>query len=207
MKKLFRKIHLWLALPAGIVIFIICFTGAILVFRDEIILITGSASVREDAFISFVTKLHRWLMDDSKTIGKLIVGISTLFFVFILVSGFGIYWRKKWKKDNFIVHRAKGLRRLIFDMHAVLAMYAGVILLMCALTGLMWAFSWYRDAVGFIFDSPVQRGAPIWDVIKAIHFGNYLGLFSKIITCCVALIGASLPITGYWMYLKKRKYI
>ena len=207
MKKLFRDIHLWLAMPAGIVIFVICITGAIMVFQKEILSLTGSVSMHEDAFLSVVMKLHRWLLDDSKTIGKLIVGISTIFFVFIIISGLGIYWRKNWKIDNFVVHRTKGTRRFIFDLHAVLAMYIFIILLMCALTGLMWSFQWYRDAIGFIFDVPVKKGAPIWDIVKAIHFGSYLGLFSKIITCCAALIGASLPITGYWMYLKKRKLI
>lgn len=36
MKKLFSKIHLWLSIPAGIFITIICLTGAALVFQNEI---------------------------------------------------------------------------------------------------------------------------------------------------------------------------
>lgn len=36
MKKLFRKIHLWLSVPFGIVITLICFSGAMLVFEKEI---------------------------------------------------------------------------------------------------------------------------------------------------------------------------
>ncbi len=36
MKKLFSKIHLWLSIPLGIIITVICLTGAILVFRTEI---------------------------------------------------------------------------------------------------------------------------------------------------------------------------
>lgn len=37
MRKVFSKIHLWLSLPFGIIIAIICLTGAILVFEDEIL--------------------------------------------------------------------------------------------------------------------------------------------------------------------------
>lgn len=37
MKKLFVKIHLWLSIPFGIIIAIICLTGAILVFETEIL--------------------------------------------------------------------------------------------------------------------------------------------------------------------------
>lgn len=36
MNKLFRKIHLWLSVPLGLIISIICFTGAIMVFEKEI---------------------------------------------------------------------------------------------------------------------------------------------------------------------------
>ena len=36
MKKLFRNIHLWLSLPLGILISIICLSGAALVFEQDI---------------------------------------------------------------------------------------------------------------------------------------------------------------------------
>lgn len=36
MKKIFRKIHLWLSVPFGLVITLICFSGAMLVFEDEV---------------------------------------------------------------------------------------------------------------------------------------------------------------------------
>lgn len=36
MKKIFKKLHLWLSIPLGILITIICLSGAILVFRTEI---------------------------------------------------------------------------------------------------------------------------------------------------------------------------
>lgn len=37
MRKLFRKLHLWLSIPAGVIIVIMCLTGAILVFQEEIL--------------------------------------------------------------------------------------------------------------------------------------------------------------------------
>lgn len=37
MRKLFTKIHLWLSVPFGIIIAIVCLTGAILVFEQEIL--------------------------------------------------------------------------------------------------------------------------------------------------------------------------
>lgn len=95
----------------------------------------------------------------------------------------------------------------MFDLHSVLGLYAALILLVCALTGLMWSFQWYRDIVSFIFDAEVKRGAPIWRIVHALHFGTYAGMFSKIVTFIAALIGTSLPVTGYWMYLKRKKLL
>ena len=36
MRKFFHQIHLWLSIPLGILISVICLTGAILVFEKEI---------------------------------------------------------------------------------------------------------------------------------------------------------------------------
>ncbi len=45
----------------------------------------------------------------------------------------------------------------------------------------------------------------IWGWMYALHVGNYWGIWSKIFTCVFALIGASLPITGYYIFFVKRK--
>ena len=36
MKKTFKRIHLWLSVPFGIILSLICFTGALLVFEREV---------------------------------------------------------------------------------------------------------------------------------------------------------------------------
>ena len=36
MKKTLHKIHLWLSIPLGLIITVICFTGATLVFEQDI---------------------------------------------------------------------------------------------------------------------------------------------------------------------------
>ena len=172
--KLFRKIHLWLSIPFGIIITLICFSGAMLIFEPEItravksdvyyvaetkqqalpigelmenvkatlpdsVTITGvtvfadktrayqvslSAPRRASLFVdqysgeitgrerlgffSTMFKLHRWLLDsanphgDGVKIGKLLVGISTLVFVIVLVTGVVIWVpraRKKFAKS------------------------------------------------------------------------------------------------------------
>lgn len=45
MIKIFRKLHLWLSVPFGIIITLICFSGAMLIFEPEI-----THSVRSDVY-------------------------------------------------------------------------------------------------------------------------------------------------------------
>ena len=40
MRKLFRKLHLWLSVPFGVVVTLVCFSGAMLVFEDEVVRLT-----------------------------------------------------------------------------------------------------------------------------------------------------------------------
>ena len=42
MSKFFRKLHLWVSIPFGVVITITCFTGAMLVFETEITALCNS---------------------------------------------------------------------------------------------------------------------------------------------------------------------
>lgn len=215
MKRFFKQIHLWLSIPAGIIITIICLTGAILVFEDElnplftpklsyvesnnvtplpmnVLLTKANAQLRGDSlssiqmfkdkdrawlgsiagkrkttayinpysgdvlgvqeyshtFFGQIMKLHRWLMDDSRTVGKAIVGISTIFMVFILISGLAIWLPKKWKnRANYTIKTDANTKRLFYDLHRILGLYAVLFLLLMALTGLMWSYDWYRDGV------------------------------------------------------------
>lgn len=40
--------------------------------------------------------------------------------------------------------------------------------------------------------------------VKALHYGTWLGYASKVLTALVTLLGATLPLTGYYLYIKKR---
>lgn len=350
-----RKLHLWLSIPVGVIIFIVCITGAMLVFQDEVLRwvhpshyyvseikgepipldeliprvnaqlsdnsvvtvqvfsdpgrtytmglkegfrvsafvnpytaeITGYYSFQESPFY-VIMRLHRWLMDGTRTWGKYAVGISTQLFILILITGLFIRPSKFFRKSTFVISKGKGKARLLYDLHNVLGVYACVLLLVCALTGLMWSFEWYRNGVFKLFgaevaqtqnrghntavrggipesnslniihwqtvynqvkaqnpdmeyiriqdkkanvhlaSSPTSRAvdvynfdarsgeirsvdyykdspksARIWGWAYALHVGNFWGVWSKILVFIAALIGASLPVTGYWMYFRK----
>ncbi len=364
MKKILLKVHLWLSVPVGIIIAIICFSGAMLVFETELMELFNpqrykveqvkdaplpmetlmaiaqssqpdsmrltevqvsrdpsrnyrmgfggrnrtavfvdqySGEVREmytpgDNFFVTMRKLHRWLLDDYQrdsdkiSIGKTAVGVSTLFFVFILITGI-IVWIPKTRKalvNSFKINTRKGKTRLWHDLHVTLGVYSAVILLALALTGLTWSFEWYNKGFYAVFGLEVPQRGPggpgggpqsqrqnpassfqNWDKVIAevkridpkyrtitlrdetatvatdairgnkrasnrytfdtqtgeitgailyadmeantklrgwiysVHFGSFGGMVTKIMFFLASMLGASLPITGYYIWISK----
>lgn len=232
MKKIFRQIHLWLSVPFGLIIALICFSGAMLVFENEVVELTrhelyyvkkvetvplsvdrlleeveltlpDSVSVtgisifpdpertwqvnlsrphrasmyvdpytgeikgkyERPAFFVTMFRLHRWLLDSMKAEdgvfwGKMIVGISTLLFVVVLMSGIVIWWPRTRKalKNSLSISVGRGFRRFWYDLHVAGGMYALLFLLAMALTGLTWSFGWYRTGFYKVFGVEVQQG-------------------------------------------------
>ncbi|WP_294453282.1 PepSY domain-containing protein [uncultured Bacteroides sp.] len=220
MKKTLHKIHLWLSIPLGLIITVICFTGATLVFEQDITralnkhlyqaeipqgkerlspsevinivqdrhdgMEISSVSIPKAAdatyqisfsnggkkvlfvnpytgesigwsksypFFQTMRKLHRWFLDipkskGSMSVGKLIVGVSTIAMTVILISGLVIWIPRTRKalKNRLTVACGKGVRRLMYDSHVALGFYATIFLLLMALTGPTWSFGWYREA-------------------------------------------------------------
>jgi len=231
MKKHFKKLHLWLSIPFGLIISIICLSGAALVFETEIMELcypnryyvkeikektipveellvivantlpdsvditsvsipsdskrayqvvlskprrsgiyvdqyTGEIKERYEraAFFSFMMRTHRWLLDSMKPDGgifwgKMIVGTSTLLFVFILITGIVIWTPKTVKaiKNRMKISVHKGWKRFWYDLHVAGGMYAAIILLVLALTGLTWSFPWYRTGFYKVFGVVAQQ--------------------------------------------------
>ena len=226
MKKLFRKIHLWLSVPFGILISLICFSGAMLVYEKEItewcrpdlyfvqtvkevplpmeeLMEAVAATLPEGTSITGVTispdaqrayqvslsqprraslyvdqytgevkggnvrlpffdamfRLHRWLMGSAQSasggmsVGKFLVGISTLLLVIILLTGI-LMWltnRRKPLTKSLTISFTKGWPRFWHDLHVAGGIYATILLLAMSLTGLTWSFGWYRTGFYSLF--------------------------------------------------------
>ncbi len=237
MKKSFHKIHLWIALPFGLIMSISCITGALLVFEKDVNRFLGVDE--RQPFFEFVFRLHRWLLDvpardGSIEWGKLIVGISTLLFVVVLVSGIVLWWprTKQALKNSLKIHTGKGLKRFWYDIHAVGGMYAFFLVLVMALTGLTWSFTWYAKPFYAMFgadtskksskneqiqqhrtdeaktitfeEARAQHSREVRRWVKAAHTGTWGGFPVKLLYFSAALIGASLPLTGYYLWYKRK---
>lgn len=224
MRKLFAKIHLWISLPLGILFSVICLTGAILVFENETLqLLNPSADVmsmgkhapeRKELmgydFFHSTLRIHRWLLDapakkGERTVGKEIVGYSTLAMTIVLMSGVVIWWPRNRKvlKNRLSVTCSKGSRRFWYDSHVSIGFYATLLLLIMCLTGLVWSFTGWREAFWNLFDFIPPEGRKRF--LYTLHTGSWGGLPSKIIYFLAALTGAVLPLTGYYLWWNKKK--
>lgn len=216
-----------LALPAGIVILITCLSGALMTF-DEWLRPVWPAW---ESIYRELMGIHRWLMDPGRTTGRLVVGISTVFFILILISGVVVWWPKKRKqwRESLKMKRNSGFGRRLYDCHRVFGIYAVGMLLLLSLTGLMWSFPVYRQAVASVItvervpervavvyrtdretgeqkridfnEAPPERKLMRWAYL--LHTGKWGGWIGPILTFIAALIGASLPVTGYWLFFKR----
>ena len=123
------------------------------VFVDQY---TGKILGEEPDDIEFFTvmyRLHRFLLQsrpkgDGIFWGKRIVGISTIIFVFIIITGIVVWVPRRGRSwgNRFKISVKHGWHRLWYDLHVAGGIYVALLLLGMALTGLTWAFPWYRTA-------------------------------------------------------------
>lgn len=101
-----------------------------------------------------IEELHRYLLLN-KNIGRPIVGVSTIIFVFLCVSGLVLWFPKKlkqfkkWKfwKQGFTIKRKASWKRINYDLHNTFGFYALFPLLLMGLSGLLWSFTWYYNGL------------------------------------------------------------
>lgn len=119
-----------------------------------------------DGFFSSMFRLHRWLLVDS-AIGRPIVGVATIIFFFLALSGIVLWFPKKkikWKtlKPGFKIKWSANWKRINHDLHNTLGFYSCLVLIIMALTGLCWSFGWYKDLGSQVLGAQIfgGRGAP-----------------------------------------------
>ncbi len=223
MKLFFRKIHLWLSVPFGLIITLVSFSGATLVFEKEITSIVRNeqhssehtlqkqATEKENKnqskrlpFFKTMFQLHRWLLDKPKhkgemSWGKMIVGTSTLMFAISLISGAAI-WIPRSKRALKNSLKIKRGRRFLHDIHVAGGIYMLIPLLLMSLTGLLWSFNWYRECVYILFAEETRQ---IRSIFFSIHTGNWGGITTRIIWFLSALLASTLPLSGYCLWYRR----
>lgn len=231
LRKFINDIHLWMGIGSGIIIFLVCLSGTILVFDKEIRnvftkeiafeetslpqkdLSSLSASIEAEGlgvlnsitiegpdgfytaniktgpddrrgttflvhpqtaeviaepessaagFMMSMFRLHRWLLLDS-AIGRPIVGVATIIFILLAISGLVLWFPKKlkWKniKSGFRIRTKANWKRINHDLHNTLGFYSLILIIIMCLTGLCWSFEGYRDLASSVLGTKVfNRG-------------------------------------------------
>ncbi len=247
LKKGIGKIHLWLGLSSGLVVFILGFTGCILAFEPELkdlfykdrifterrpgepmapvsrLLASAAQALGKDyqpdairfyepgrnvqvgvyqtdeggwnmfshikayktvyvnpytarvvyvedtkyEFFYLVFSLHYdLLLADT---GQKIVGWATVIFIVMLFTGLVLWWPKnkaaarqrfafKWKATT-------KWKRKNYDLHNILGFYAMLLALIIALTGLVWAFTWFDNSVQWLVNG--GKPTPAWPSFRS----------------------------------------
>lgn len=119
--------------------------------------------VKGQSFFSATMRLHRWLLTDeffhNRTLGKQIVGASTVLCILLSITGIYLRWPRQVRSLKVwltfdLKRRGRGF---VWDMHAVLGTWVLIPFLIMSLTGLYWSYGWYRN---MLFDiSGVPRPA------------------------------------------------
>ena len=111
-----------------------------------------------------VEQLHRYLLLD-RTIGRPIVGVCTIIFVFMCISGLILWFPKKLKKfkkwgawkQGFTIKTKANWKRVNYDIHNTLGFYALLPLLLMGLTGLLWSFTWYYEGLEVVLGDKLGK--------------------------------------------------
>ncbi|WP_390451660.1 PepSY-associated TM helix domain-containing protein [Chryseobacterium sp. Alg-005] len=240
-KKWSAKLHLWLGLSVGIVIFIVSLTGTMYVFKDEIqnvlrkdVIYVKKETVGEKplsletlrekvtleinekypissveipldknksyGFLYYEKDKKAWNYFDEVKInklvyvnqytgeilgiynekydlfpilksihwslllnsewGKYVVGIPTVIFIFMLITGIILWWpkNKKARKGRFWFNweNVKTWKRKNYDLHNVLGFYASFIALLLSLSGIYFAYPWVKNTFNLALSGSID---------------------------------------------------
>jgi len=104
----------------------------------------------EEKFLNIVKYLH-WSLLLKTEYGQPIIGWSTVIFVLMLISGLILWWpknRKARKKRLWFRWKKSTLpKRKSYDLHSILGFYIFPVILVIALSGMVWTFPWFKTLV------------------------------------------------------------
>jgi uncharacterized iron-regulated membrane protein len=130
----------------------------------------GEGSPGVHNFFSVVTNWHRWLgtSGENREVGRAITGASNLLFLFIVISGFYLWWPRKWTRKSlravtWLKTGQKGRAR-DFNWHNVFGFWSALPLFIVVLSGVVMSYTWASNmiykVVGEEPPAQQQRGGP-----------------------------------------------
>lgn len=128
--------------------------------------VLGEDSKGVRRFFTVVTDWHRWLgrAGESRAWGRAITGAANLGFLFLVMSGFYLWWPPSWNRRAFrnILWFRRGLRPKArdFNWHNVAGFWMLIPLFIIVLSGVVISYPWAGNAVYRLFgETPPPRPA------------------------------------------------
>lgn len=145
--------------PGGRSLFLNPYTGEVF----------GEGAQRVRAFFRALTDWHRWLGagGESRAAGRAVTGAANLIFLFIVVSGFYLWWPRKWTRNSLRAvtwfRRGQNGKARDFNWHNVIGFWSALPLFVVVLSAVVISYTWasnlvYR-VVGEEPPAQLQRGA------------------------------------------------
>jgi uncharacterized iron-regulated membrane protein len=111
----------------------------------------GSRAVR--SFFRFITDMHRWLgaQGENRNVARAITGACNLGFLFLVCSGFYLWWPQRWSGKVFrnVMWFRRGLpsKARDFNWHNVIGFWSAVPLFIIVLSGVVLSYQWAGNLV------------------------------------------------------------
>jgi uncharacterized iron-regulated membrane protein len=124
-------------------LFVNPYTGAIM----------GEGSQRVRSFFRGVTEWHRWLgaNGDNRNVARAITGACNLGFLFLVSSGFFLWWPRKWNRKSLrnVTWFRRGLpsKARDFNWHNTIGFWSAVPLFIIVLSAVVISYSWAGNLV------------------------------------------------------------
>ncbi|WP_052324163.1 PepSY domain-containing protein [Flavihumibacter sp. ZG627] len=133
----------------------------------------------QETFFYTMFALHRWMLGGN--IGKMIVGVSTIIFLFILITGIVLWWPKTRAilRQRLRIKLDAGWKRVNHDLHIVVGFYSAILLFVFAFTGLAWSFEWFNKGIYKVTGSPMQGAKP---PVNEFREGVNMAGFDKVLS-------------------------
>ena len=143
----------------------------------------GDGNTRMQRFLQGVLYWHRWfaLDGEQRIVGRTIVAVANLGFLFLLVSGIYLWWpssrsRTAWRNALWFRTGLRGRTR-DFNWHNVIGFWSAVPLAIIVFSGAMISYQWAADLVHRLAGDtpPFQQSPRPWGVGRTGRPGTHAG--------------------------------
>ena len=184
LRRALFQIHLWAGIALGLYILVVCLSGSILVYRNELY---TYFSPETDGPLPLGFQITAWLLRLHDNLlfgqtGRRVNGFGAMAVLLLCITGAVIWWpgMRSWRRSLTIEWRSNW-KRVNWTLHSALGFWCFAFIVMWAMSGIYLSFPDYvSDALDAIKDrdaSPAYnwfvRRSTYW--LAYSHFGRFGG--------------------------------